>query len=249
MFPVSYVELLKLKGIGEYTAAAISSFSANEARAVVDGNVYRVLARFFGIDEPINSPKGKKVFQQMADEVLDRGSPALHNQAIMEFGALLCKPKNPACGICPVRTGCLAFKTNATTYLPVKLKTIKIKERFFNYLLITDGEQILMNKRNESDIWANMYDLPMIETTRLITPDELLNTPEMEIFGANVGIMNNSAVIKHVLTHQHLFIRYFTIRDFPPQLEGNWFYTPIENLKELAVPQRTFIFIKDFFNF
>jgi A/G-specific adenine glycosylase len=103
VFPIVILSLIKLKGIGEYTAAAISSFAANEARAVVDGNVYRVLARYFGIDEPINSPKGKKMFQKIADEVLDKARPAIHNQAMMEFGAMLCKPKNPACGICPVR--------------------------------------------------------------------------------------------------------------------------------------------------
>src|SRR6202000_1451988 len=129
-FPTSYDDLIKLKGIGEYTAAAISSFSANEARAVVDGNVYRVLARFFGVDEPINSTTGKKVFQAMANELLNRQHPALHNQTMMEFGAMLCKPKNPACGICPVRSACYAFLNNATTALPVKINKIKIRERF-----------------------------------------------------------------------------------------------------------------------
>jgi A/G-specific adenine glycosylase len=170
VFPTRYDELIRLKGVGEYTAAAISSFAANEVRAVVDGNVYRVLARYFGIDEPINSPKGKKMFQKIADEVLDKARPAMHNQAMMEFGAMLCKPKNPACGICPVRIGCIAFKTNATTYLPVKINKVNVRERFFNYMLISDGKKILMNKRDESDIWANMYDLPLIETTELMEP-------------------------------------------------------------------------------
>src|SRR5476651_1628918 len=119
-FPETYGELIKLKGVGEYTAAAIASFSANEARAVVDGNVYRVLARYFGIDEPINSTTGKKMFQGIANELLNQQTPGLHNQAMMEFGAMLCKPKAPACGICPVRTGCYAFLNNATTTLPVK---------------------------------------------------------------------------------------------------------------------------------
>jgi A/G-specific adenine glycosylase len=249
VFPVSYNELIKLKGVGEYTAAAISSFSSNEARAVVDGNVYRVLARYYGIDEPINSPKGKKMFQQIADELLDNASPALHNQAMMEFGAMLCKPKNPACGICPVRTGCVAFKTNATTYLPVKIKTVKIRKRYFNYMLISDGEKILMNKRNEGDIWANMYDLPLIETPELMEPNDLLQLPQMKIFGDNIALKDNSAVIKHVLTHQHLYIRFLILKDFPEKLQENWFYTEVDNLKNLALPQRIFIFIKYFFNF
>jgi A/G-specific adenine glycosylase len=212
VFPVAYDQLIKLKGIGEYTAAAISSFSANEARAVVDGNVYRVLARYFGIDEPINSPKGKKMFQALADEVLNRAQPALHNQAMMEFGAMLCKPKNPACGICPVRIGCVAFKTNATAYLPVKLKTVKIRRRFFNYVLIIKDGELLMNKRDESDIWANMYDLPLIETDELTEPEDVLRLPQAEAyFGKNPVIKDKSAVIKHVLTHQHLFIRFIIL--------------------------------------
>ena len=249
VFPVKYTDLIQLVGVGEYTAAAISSFAANEARAVVDGNVYRVLARYFGVDEPINSPKGKKMFQQIADEVLDRDRPAMHNQAMMEFGAMLCKPKNPACGICPVNTGCVAFKTNATAYYPVKLKTLKVRKRYFNYMLISDGEKVLMNKRGEGDIWANMYDLPLIETEELMEPVELLRSPLMKVFGENFTLKDNSAIIKHVLTHQHLYIRFLVLKDFPEKLQENWFYTGVDNLNNLAMPQRIFIFIKYFFNF
>ncbi|RYU87935.1 A/G-specific adenine glycosylase [Mucilaginibacter terrigena] len=249
VFPVKYNELIKLKGIGEYTAAAISSFSSNEAKAVVDGNVYRVLARYFGVDEPINSPKGKKMFQQIANDVLDKARPALHNQAIMEFGAMLCKPKKPACGICPVRLGCVAFKTNATTYLPVKIKTVKVRKRYFNYMLISDGKEVLMNKRGEGDIWANMYDLPLIETTELIEQNELLKLPQMKVFGENIAFKNNPAIIKHVLTHQQLFIRFHVLDKFPDKLQSGWFYTDVNNLENLALPKAIFIFIKYFFNF
>jgi A/G-specific adenine glycosylase len=250
VFPIAYNELIKLKGIGEYTAAAISSFSANEARAVVDGNVYRVLARFFGIDEPINSPKGKKLFQALADEALDRQRPALHNQAMMEFGAMLCKPRNPACGICPVRLGCVAFKNNATTYLPVKLKTVKVRKRFFNYLLITDGQNLLMNKRGEGDIWGNMYDLPLIETEAVMEPEALLQLPEaVDFFGRDVAVRQGTAVIKHVLTHQQLFIRFIVLDGVPLKLKETWFYTTVLNMENLAMPKTIFIFIKDFFNF
>ncbi|RFZ92768.1 A/G-specific adenine glycosylase [Mucilaginibacter conchicola] len=248
-FPTAYNDLIKLKGIGEYTAAAISSFSANEAKAVVDGNVYRVLARYFGIDEPINSPKGKKLFQKLADEVLDVSQPALHNQAMMEFGAMLCKPKKPACGICPVRTGCEAFKTNATSSLPVKLKKIKVKQRFFNYLLIFDEKRVLMKKRGNSDIWANMYDLPLIETDELLEPMQVLALPEMKIFGESNPLKDNSGVIKHVLTHQHLFIRFLILDKFPGEMQKDWFYADINDLDKLAMPKTIFIFIKDIFNF
>ncbi|MBD1395204.1 A/G-specific adenine glycosylase [Mucilaginibacter glaciei] len=248
-FPTSYLQLLKLKGVGEYTAAAISSFAANEARAVVDGNVYRVLARIFCVDEPINSPKGKKLFQGIADDVLDKGNPAMHNQAIMEFGAMLCKPKNPACGICPVRISCVAFKTNATTYLPVKLNKVKIRNRFFNYMLITDGKKILMNKRDEKDIWANMYDLPLIETEDLIAPEALIRLPQMKVFGSDIIIQDRSAVIKHILTHQHLYIQFLVLTNFPVNLQDSWVLKDVADLENLAMPQRVFIFIKKFFNF
>ncbi|WP_158825592.1 A/G-specific adenine glycosylase [Mucilaginibacter lacusdianchii] len=249
-FPTAYEDLIKLKGIGEYTAAAISSFSANEARAVVDGNVYRVLARYFGIDEPINSPKGKKQFQQLADEVLNKDEPALHNQAMMEFGAMLCKPKNPACGICPVRLGCEAFKTNAINYLPVKLKTVKIKERFFNYFLLTDGERILMNKRTSNDIWTNLYDLPMVETPMLLPADEVTALPDVqEYFGNDVQIKEIFGLQKFALTHQRLTVRFIHIENKTIKLHENWFYTHIENLKKLALPKIIFIFLTNFFKF
>ena len=248
-FPEQYNELIKLKGIGEYTASAISSFSANEAKAVVDGNVYRVLARYFGIDEPINSTKGKKIFQQMADDLLNREHPGLHNQAMMEFGAMLCKPKNPACGICPVRTGCFAFINNATTNLPVKLNKLKVRERYLNYFLIVDGDKLLMNKRNEKDIWANMYDLPLIETSFLMPEADLLNLPQFnDHFGQHIQTLNISPVYKHILTHQRLYVRFINIQPKNVNLEQNWFYTDVENLQKLAMPKIIFIFIKKFFN-
>ncbi|WP_428327491.1 A/G-specific adenine glycosylase [Mucilaginibacter sp.] len=248
-FPQSYEQLIKLKGIGEYTAAAISSFSANEARAVVDGNVYRVIARYFGIDEPINSTKGKKMFQQTANELLNTQNPGLHNQAMMEFGAMLCKPKNPACGICPVRQGCYAFLNNAINSLPVKLNKVKVRERYFNYFLVADEQSILMNKRDDKDIWANMYDLPMLETPSLLTPEELLLSPELkEFLGDEIIIKEISEVKKHVLTHQKLYVRLITLQNRPVKLKEMWHYVPVENLKKLAIPKIIFIFIKNIFN-
>jgi A/G-specific adenine glycosylase len=248
-FPQSYTELIKLKGIGEYTAAAISSFSANEARAVVDGNVYRVLARYFGIDEPINSTTGKKMFQGIANELLNQQTPGLHNQAMMEFGAMLCKPKAPACGICPVRTGCYAFLNNATTTLPVKLKTVKIKERFLNYFLISDGDKVLMNKRGEGDIWANMYDFPLIETESLLPVEELTVLPEtVSLFGENINIESIQEPIRHVLTHQHLQVRFIKLNQLPVKMKPDWIFVDAINLKKLALPKVIFIFLDNFLN-
>jgi len=272
IFPQQYNQLIKLKGIGEYTASAISSFSANEAKAVVDGNVYRVLARYFGIDEPINSPKGKKDFQVLANELLNHDQPinspkgkkdfqvlanellnydqpGLHNQAMMEFGAMLCKPKNPACSFCPVRTGCFAFKNNATTSLPVKLKTVKVRERFFNYFLIFNNNEILLNKRDEKDIWANMYDLPLIETSGLILISELLALPKIkDYFGENIEIQEISPVYKHILTHQRLHVRFINLQTRNIKLQQNWFFSRLENLEKFALPKIIFIFIKNIFN-
>lgn len=249
-FPESYDALIKLKGIGEYTAAAIASFSANEAKAVVDGNVYRVLARYFGIYEPINSTSGKKTFQALANDLLNEQTPALHNQAMMEFGAMLCKPKNPACGICPVRTGCSAFLNNAVTALPVKLKTLKVRERFLNYFLITDGDNILMNKRGDKDIWANMYDLPMVETSSLLPLNELIDLPQVrEIFDAEIKLNGDIIPVqKHILTHQRLYIRLIKTASKPVKLEINWFYTTVENLHNLALPRAIIILLKNNFN-
>lgn len=249
-FPVKYEQLIKLKGIGEYTAAAISSFAGNEARAVVDGNVYRVLARYFGIDEPINSPKGKKLFQGIADEVLNKQYPGLHNQAMMEFGAVLCKPKSPDCAACPVRQGCYAYKHNSISQFPKKLKTIKIRDRFFNYLLVTDGDKILMNKRDDKDIWANMYDLPLIETTSYASPEnvtQLLQTKE--IFGDNIRITASFAAKRHLLTHQRIHVQFIYIENQPIKLEQKYFFIEVKNIKLLALPKIINIFLTNLFNF
>lgn len=249
VFPTSYNELIKLKGIGEYTAAAIASFSSNEAKAVVDGNVYRVLARYFGIFEPINSTAGKKIFQATANDLLNKQNPALHNQAMMEFGAMLCKPKNPACGICPVREGCHAFIHNATTALPVKLNKLKVRERFFNYFLVSDGNTILMNKRGEKDIWANMYDLPMVETASLLPTHELIRQPQVvNIFGDNMNVADDIPIHKHILTHQRLYVRMIKTESIPINIDENWFYISVENLHHLALPKIIFILIKNIFN-
>ena len=248
-FPESYVELINLKGIGEYTAAAISSFSANEAKAVVDGNVFRVIARYFGIHEPVNSTIGKKIFQQTADDLLNRESPGLHNQAMMEFGAMLCKPKNPACDICPVRSGCYAYANDEIAILPVKLKKVRIRERFFNYLLITNNDTILMNKRGENDIWANMYDLPMIETLAYLSPQQVVILPEvMQYFGENVSIIEIYPIKKHVLTHQHIYAQFIHLNSFPAKLKPGWFITGMNSLEKLALPKIIFTFINNLVN-
>jgi A/G-specific adenine glycosylase len=245
-FPVTFAELIKLKGIGQYTAAAIASFSVNEPRAVVDGNVYRVLARYFGIYEPINSTKGQKAFQLLADELLDKEQPGLHNQAMMEFGAMLCKPKNPDCDICLVKAGCFAYANKAISALPVKLNKLKIRERFFNYFLVSDGDTVLVNKRDDKDIWANMYDLPLFETSSMAEVDELISMPQVkEYFGDALEITGLPVIKKHVLTHQRLFVRLIKLQSHPVKLKDEWFFTPVDELKKLALPKIVSLFLED----
>lgn len=214
VFPVHYNQLIKLKGIGEYTAAAISSFSNNEAKAVLDGNVFRVLARYFGIEEPINSTIGKKIFTELAQGLIIDQKPSLYNQAIMEFGALQCKPKLPLCSTCPLQLDCYALKNNKINLLPVKLKKVKVKERWFNYFVgIKDG-RILTNQRNAGDIWQQMFDFPLVETAAKVQEDD---SDFMRSVKSNFGEQVKISKIvekKHLLTHQIIYVQFFALENY-----------------------------------
>jgi A/G-specific adenine glycosylase len=249
VFPSDFDALIALKGIGDYTAAAISSFSANQAKAVVDGNVNRVIARYFGIDEPINSGKGQKLFRQMAADLLDTQNPALHNQAMMEFGALQCKPKGPDCGICPLREGCFAYNNKLVNSLPVKLKKLTVKNRYFNYFLIIEDGKILLNKRGDTDIWANMYDLPMIETGEHENVEKLFSPETIDsIFKTAPVIIKEYPQKKHVLTHQHIHARLFHVSAGEKNInhKASYFFIEVEKIKNLALPKLIFIFLANF---
>jgi A/G-specific adenine glycosylase len=212
VFPHQYQELIKLTGIGEYTAAAISSFSSNEAKAVVDGNVYRLLSRYFGIETPINSTTGKKQFQEVADQLLDIHNAGEHNQAMIEFGALQCKPKSPNCEQCPFLTSCFAYQNNKVQQLPVKLKTVKIKHRYFYYFMVTYKNQILIKRRDNSDIWAGLHDFPLVEFASETKIEEVLNQTQEQNWFQNTFIVKSiSPQIKHILTHQRLFAQFIHI--------------------------------------
>ena len=248
-FPKSYDSLIKLKGIGEYTAAAISSFSANEARAVVDGNVFRLLSRYFGIDTPINTGKGKKLFTELANELLDKLQAGQYNQAIMEFGSLQCKPKNPDCISCPLQAGCEARKTKRINDLPVKIKSLKIRERFFNYIIVQKDGQVLVNKRGAGDIWENMFDLPLFETENLTDVQDLIRSEDfIRSFGAQVKIKSVSAPVKHILSHQKLQTSFIEIEGFSEQFisKKSWFYVSLNELEKLAQPKLIFHFFENF---
>jgi len=212
IFPGNYKDLLKLKGVGAYTAAAIASFCYNEPVAVLDGNVYRVLARLFGIDAPINSPEGQKYFKQLAQELIDKQNPGVYNQAIMEFGALHCTPSNPKCEICSMANDCMAYQTGKVNELPVKLKKIKIKKRFLHYFLVKYKDSIILEKRKSKDIWQNLYQLPLIEKK----DDKSLKKPNLVDFCTKYDIKPSESVQKstkivHKLTHQHLYIQFWEL--------------------------------------
>jgi A/G-specific adenine glycosylase len=248
-FPKSYAELIQLKGIGEYTAAAISSFSQNEAKAVLDGNVFRLLSRFFGIDTPINSTTGKKLFSDLANQLLIPEHAGLYNQSVMEFGALHCKPKNPLCETCPLQTACVAYQTNRIAELPVKLKTLKIRERFFNYVVLYTNAGLLMKKRGPNDIWQNLYDFPLFETAALLRPEELVQDAEfVKHFGSNVIIKSIQGPVKHLLSHQRLWAQFIVIEAaVEPALDQDWIWVQAEDLKNLAQPKLIFEFLINFF--
>jgi len=216
IFPDNYKDLLQLKGVGEYTAAAIASFSYNEVVPVVDGNVFRVLSRYFDIETDIVSSGAKKEFTELAAALIPKDKPALFNQAIMEFGALQCVPKNPDCEICVLNSGCLALQKHKVNQLPVKLKKTKVRNRYFNYLVFSDdNEQYVLRKRTEKGIWHNLYEFPLIETESEVDFDEISKLISEE-YGSKFEILSikplNNESILHKLSHQHLYIRFLRVK-------------------------------------
>ncbi len=194
VFPDNFNDLLKLKGVGEYTASAIASFSFKEKKAVVDGNVYRVLSRFFGVREDINSKKGKELIKDIANESIPDFEHDTYNQAIMEFGALVCKPKAPKCYECDISKICFAKKHHLTAELPLKIKNQKLKTRHFNFVIFHCKNEILIEKRTQKDIWQHLYQFPLFETNQEI--DNPLVAFNLE------GVLKGKFHQKHILSHQ-----------------------------------------------
>ncbi len=206
-FPKTYSEIIQLKGIGPYTAAAISSFAFDLPHAVVDGNVYRILSRYFGIDEPIDTGKGKKMFQELADSLIPEAEPALFNQAIMEFGAMQCTPNNPVCESCVLNQSCVsAFNTELIKKLPVKKGKTKVRKRYFHYLHIEKGLEIALDQRTGKDVWEKLYEFPLIESENESAPSEFKNSATL------------SYQTKHILSHQHIYAFFYTTEE--SEIEG-----------------------------
>lgn len=220
VFPDTYKELKKLKGVGDYTASAVASMCFDEPVAVLDGNVFRVLSRFFGIDLPINTTAGKKVFKTKAEQGLNRKTPGQYNQAIMEFGALQCKPKKPHCVSCPLQKECVAFQQGKTDKLPVKLKKTKVRKRYLNYMVFVNAEKkTILQQRLGRGIWKNLYEFPLLETEEEVDKAALLKRDEFsswEIRGEQLSSWSDQS-IKHLLSHQKLMIKFWLVKvvDFP----------------------------------
>jgi len=238
-FPDTITNIAKLKGVGVYTAAAIASISFGLPYAAIDGNVYRVLSRIFGIDTPIDSTKGKKEFSDLANELLDRENPAMFNEALMEFGALQCTPRTPDCNGCPFREICIAFTSNEIAKLPVKSKKTMVKNRYFNYLFIRHEKFFYMEKREENDIWRNLYQLPLIESPKALTTEELLTDDQFRsmFIESEIAIGSISPEIIHVLTHQKLHVRFIEIIIQKPATNLSWIRILPEEVTEYPVPK------------
>ena len=215
VFPSNFKDIMKLKGVGEYTAAAIASFAFNEKVAVIDGNVIRVLTRYFGIEDDILLSSTQKQIKQVANDMLPLEKHADYNQGIMEFGALQCIPASPNCKICPLSDTCFANKETKVKKIPYKSKRIKVRQRFLNYIVFKHSNYIIFNKREEKDIWKGLYDFPLIESD-----DKLLNFNEInlndmldiiKVLNMNDYRVSVSEDFVHVLSHQKLHVRFFLI--------------------------------------
>ncbi len=247
LFPKDYLSIKNLKGIGDYTAAAIASMAFGLPYAVVDGNVYRVLSRLFGISTPIDSSAGKKEFYNLAQLLLDTNQPGDSNQALMEFGAIHCLPHQPLCYNCPLSQKCQAYATNSVSEFPVKSKQGKLKDRYLNYLTIRSHENLVLEKRKGQDIWQNLYQFPLIETDSPTSPEELIGSSGWkEIFKDQPIVIESVFPRKiHLLSHQRLHIRFFSIRMESPELPENLIVVKLNNVSEYPVPKPIENFIQE----
>lgn len=243
-FPETYSELLNLKGVGEYTAAAIASIAYGEAVPVVDGNVFRVLARYYGISSDISAQASKKEFAAVAASLLPAGHASSFNQAMMEFGALQCVPKSPNCPRCVFSSNCVAFQTGQVASLPVKLAKTKVISRFFNYLIVKDGAgNTIINKRTAKGIWHNLYEFPLMETDCNATSQEVAalikNNKHLGFEPLTVTLLNEAKLV-HKLSHQHLSIHFWEVTTNTALRQG----MPVHDIIKYPFPVVIYNFIE-----
>ncbi|MEZ5053291.1 MAG: A/G-specific adenine glycosylase [Chitinophagales bacterium] len=245
-FPCSHEEMLQLKGIGKYTAAAIASFAFQLPHAVVDGNVYRVLTRVFGIHIPIDTAKGKQQIEQLAHELLDKLQPHIYNQAIMDFGALVCKPQQPLCSTCPFVSNCKAYLKNEINSLPVKSKKIVKTNRFFHYFILFDTVSIYIQQRDGNDIWKGLHEFPLVETK---SED---SQAEIKIWLQEIGIKSVQPVLisKQILSHQNIYANFYELKwKNLPNLEKMYIKIKMTDINQYAFPKIIRSYLQDRFIF
>ncbi len=237
-FPVNYDAIRSLKGVGDYTAAAISSFAFGLPYPVMDGNVIRVISRYFGISEPCDKKEGKTQIQQALNEVFDSNHPAQFNQAIMEFGALQCIPAAPSCTTCIFVHSCVAFEKGKVKELPVKSSKTQVKPRYFHYLIINDGDETIIKRRGEGDIWQGLYEFPLIETFSDTDPDELMQHPDWKLWkGKHTWKVSQiHSGIRHVLSHRILHVTFYEISGKISNLPPGAIKIKKQALENYAVP-------------
>lgn len=247
VFPTEYKELLTLKGVGEYTAAAISSIAGGECRAVLDGNVFRVLSRYLGIETPINSTSGKKEFTEIANQLMDCRRPGDYNQAIMDFGSMQCKPSSPDCQVCILQESCVAFRQDVIADLPVKLKKKPSRNRYFHYFLIHQNNEVLMSQRGVGDVWAKLYEFPNLETEEDLILPELMEHSEFKMWFDMPELVQVGPSIKHVLSHQNIYAKFYRVKQSESLKlkKSNWNYFISEKLDKLAKHKLIFSFLEN----
>lgn len=248
IFPDVYEEIISLKGIGSYTASAILSFAFNKPYAVLDGNVYRVLSRFFGVETPINTSDGKRYYSELSQALLKKNQPGLYNQAIMDFGATVCKPAVPLCHICPFQKKCVAFLKNKTAFLPVNIKIIKQKVRFFNYLVVRYKHFFYINKRTTNDIWQNLYEFILFESQSVLNKKDLVKNSGFACLfnGKSFEIKSQSSLKTQKLTHQLIRGKFFYLEIKNPLLTNDKYVKVTgEELQKLPFPKLIADYLKD----
>lgn len=249
-FPTTYEDILKLRGIGPYTAAAIAAFAYDLPHAVLDGNVYRVLSRFFGIETPIDTTEAKHIFTELANKVLDKKRPADFNQAMMDFGATFCTPAKPKCVQCSLQTACSAFQTQKVDVLPIKSKKMVRRTRYFNYLVINEGDFVFIRKRVEKDIWQDLYEFPLVETENLV---EILREDELTNFKIDkneLRLLKKSQPFQQLLTHQKIIAIFWEYEVLTSKTDGllrgeDFLKIDRQNLTEYAFPKTIDIYLKE----
>ncbi len=247
VFPDKYNDLLSLKGVGPYTAAAIASFAFNLPHAVVDGNVYRVLSRFFAIDTPFDTTQGKKQFAELAQELIKEDSSAAYNQAIMDLGATVCTPSTPLCDVCPLMKNCIATSNNLIEVLPVRSKKVLVKNRYFNYLMLIHDKKIWIQKRGSGDIWENLHQPFLIETDSPLMAEQVNKIDLIANNKRNIESITADGTSKQRLTHQMIHTNFYTVnfRNKPNLGTHEGFWVSLSEINKLAFPKTLVSFFKN----